>query len=129
MLLRICWPLLSRRLRRVLIALAISAILFQVLIHVFKWSPTPTVYRLVSWVAVAGYVFLHDSLDANVSTLVDHALAQSFLFCRFLAPTLLFPLSSLFADTGSPDTQLQIRYSARHSAGVRLFGGTSGVDR
>ena len=58
-LLRIRWPLLSRRWRAVLIALAFSALLADAFMHVSKWEPNSEhLYRLVNWIAVAGYLFL-----------------------------------------------------------------------
>jgi hypothetical protein len=127
-LLRIRWPRLSRRLRRVLIASAMSAILLQVLIHVIKWSPnSDRAYRLLSWAAIAGYVFLM-ILWTRVSPRWLTTLCAVILILPLLGPTLLFPLASLFATPAPLDTQLTDTLFSEILHWRSAFGGTSGVD-
>ena len=127
-LLRIRWPRLSRRLRRVLIASAMSAILLQVLIHVIKWTPnSDRAYRLLSWAAVAGYVFLM-ILWTRMSPRWLTTLCAVILILPLLGPSLLFPLAMLFGVPAPLDTQLADTLFSEQIRWRAVFGGTSGVD-
>jgi hypothetical protein len=126
-LLRIRWPLLSPRLRTMLIALAFAAILLNIFMHVTKWSPnSDRIYRLIGWATAAAYLFLL-ILWTRKSPRWLTTLSAAILLVPVLSPSFLFPLSEIFnkppLDASLADSLLVERTRWR-----AIFGGTSGVD-
>jgi hypothetical protein len=128
LLLRMRWPVLSRRWRTVVLGLAFSALLVDAFMLVFKWEPnSELMFRLVNWTAVAAYLSLL-ALWTRMAPRWLTTLSAIVLVLPLLGPTLLYQISAIFDESPHVSSPLGDSLYVIRTPWRAVFGGTSGVD-